>query len=574
MTYRLTCLILITMLSVGSLADVRAQKKKHSKDTAQMRRESEFYFTEGEKFYILEDYAKALVLFKKAAEVDRLNAAAHFKLSQVYEEMGDLVDALENSIISTDLQPENKYYQAQKANMFARLNEFEKAAEIYRYMVDNLEGTEEYLFELAAIYLYQQDYDRAIETYDEIEAAYGISEELVVQKQTVFLEQNKLDEAAAEGMRLIEEFPGEERFVLRQMELLNDNGRSEDARNIALEFLEEYDHSGTVRLALSRMQMEGTSDKSLEGLENMEKAFADPDVNVSTKVAMLAEYRQNVSQEEINANGIRLARLLTDVHPASGAAWSVRGDIYQSVGDKAGAKDAYLKALEYEPGNLQLWQNSLQLLSELDRIDSVLLVAEAALEVYPNQAVIYYYNGSALIRKRQYEEATFVLEQGKRLSGSNLRLIAIFNSLLGEAYNGTGEFEKSDRAYEAALENDPENYSVMNNYSYYLALRGEKLETAEDLAEMAVKKNPDNVTFLDTYAWVLFNREKYKEAARVMEKVFKEQNVSAVHYEHYGDILFKLGEIDQAVTQWKKALELSPGSKEIERKIAEKTLYE
>jgi predicted negative regulator of RcsB-dependent stress response len=59
-----------------------------------------------------------------------------------------------------------------------------------------------------------------------------------------------------------------------------------------------------------------------------------------------------------------------------------------------------------------------------------------------------------------------------------------------------------------------------------------------------------------------------------MEKALKLENVSATHYEHYGDILFKLGEVDQAVIQWKEALKRSPGSKEIERKIAEKTLYE
>lgn len=559
---------------LGATVSVHAQKKKNEKDTAQIRRESEFYFTEGEKFYILEDYAKALVLFKKAAEVDRLNAAAHFKISQVYENMGDLVNALENSIIATDLQPENKYYQAQKASMFARLNEFEKAAEIYRYMIDNLENTEEYLFELAAIYLYQQEYDKAIAAYDEIEKAYGISEEIVVQKQTVYLEQKKVDEAIREGERLIEEFPGDERFILRQMELLTDNGREKDAEAIAAEYLAEYDNGGTVRLALSRMQMEEDGEEDSEGMQNMERAFSDPDVDVSTKVAMLAEYRQNVSAEELEGNGVKLAALLTSVHPSSGAAWSVQGDVYQSVGNKKKAKDAYLKALQYEPGNLQLWQNSLQLLTELNNTDSVLLIAEKALEVYPNQAVIYYYNGMALISKRQYEEASYVLEQGKRLSGSNLQLVSIFNALLGEAYNGTGDYDASDRVYEAALDYDPENYSVMNNYSYYLAIREDKLARAEELSARVVKEYPDNVQYLDTYAWVLFAQKKYREAAKVMEKALKSENVSATHYEHYGDILFKLGEVDQAVNQWKRALELAPGSKDIERKIAEKTLYE
>lgn len=565
------CMIFLLCLL---MLPVVAQKKKTIMDTAQLRREAEFYFTEGEKFYILEDYAKALVLFKKSAEVDRLNAAAHFKLSQIYEEMGDLINSLENSIIATDLQPTNKYYQAQKASIFARLNEFEKAGEIYRYMIDNIEGTEEYLFELAAIYLYQQNYEEAYATYDEIEKAFGMSEEIIIQKQTVLLEQKKIDEALIEGKRLMEEFPEEERYVLRQMELLDEYDRKDEAGEIARDFLAKNDNSGTVRLALSRMQMDNKDADVSSGLKNMERAFNDPNVHVSTKVAMLAEYRLTVKEDNLKDAGVSLANILTDVHPVSGEAWAVKGDIYQAIGAKSKAKDAYVKALEFTPGNLQLWQNSLQLLTELGNVDSVLLLAEEALEVYPNQAMIYYYNGQALLGKQQYEEASYVLEQGKRLSGSNLQLISIFNNLLGEAYNGTAEYDKSDRAFQATLEFDPTNALVLNNYSYFLALRGEKLELAEEMVTKAVKENPDNVQFIDTYAWVLFHRKKYKEAARVIEKAIQSPDVSAVHYEHYGDILFKLGEIDQAVIQWKKALEKAPGSKDIERKIAEKSLYE
>jgi len=190
------------------------------------------------------------------------------------------------------------------------------------------------------------------------------------------------------------------------------------------------------------------------------------------------------------------------------------------------------------------------------------------------QGMIYYFNGAANLQRQNYDEAIYALEQGKRLSSSNLGLVSVFNSMLGDAYNGKGNHARSDRAYEAALDFDPDNLAVLNNYSYYLALRKEKLDKAEEMSSRAVEGDPENVTFLDTYAWVLFNREKYKEAARVIRKAIDIGNVSAIHYEHYGDILYKLGEIDQAVEQWKKARELNPDSPLIDKKIAEKTLYE
>ena len=64
--------------------------------------------------------------------------------------------------------------------------------------------------------------------------------------------------------------------------------------------------------------------------------------------------------------------------------------------------------------------------------------------------------------------------------------------------------------------------------------------------------------FTDNYFWLMF----------------EDNNKSAVVVEHYGDILYKLGEVTLAVEQWKRAKELGDGSKELSKKITEGKLYE
>ena len=44
--------------------------------------------------------------------------------------------------------------------------------------------------------------------------------------------------------------------------------------------------------------------------------------------------------------------------------------------------------------------------------------------------------------------------------------------------------------------------------------------------------------------------------------------------EHYGDILFKLGEIDNAIKYWIDAKRAGGASENIDKKIVEKKLYE
>jgi hypothetical protein len=49
---------------------------------------------------------------------------------------------------------------------------------------------------------------------------------------------------------------------------------------------------------------------------------------------------------------------------------------------------------------------------------------------------------------------------------------------------------------------------------------------------------------------------------------------SPVVVEHYGDILYKLGDVENAVLQWKKSKDLGGDSELLYQKIEEEILYE
>ena len=50
----------------------------------------------------------------------------------------------------------------------------------------------------------------------------------------------------------------------------------------------------------------------------------------------------------------------------------------------------------------------------------------------------------------------------------------------------------------------------------------------------------------------LYTREKYKEAKKVIERAISTGNANATHFEHYGDILFKLGDVTAPFSNGKK----------------------
>ena len=85
----------------------------------------------------------------------------------------------------------------------------------------------------------------------------------------------------------------------------------------------------------------------------------------------------------------------------------------------------------------------------------------------------------------------------------------------------------------------------------------------------------DNGTYQDTYAWILYELKEYELAKEwLLKALLNGSDKSAVVVEHYGDILYKLGEIDEAIHQWEKAKELGGASDFLNQKIEEGKLYD
>jgi tetratricopeptide (TPR) repeat protein len=408
-----------------------------------------------------------------------------------------------------------------------------------------------------------------------------VNEVSSLQKLKLFLDAGKTAEALAEGEKLVKAFPDEGRYMMAFTEVISKKGMREQAIRYLEDFIARNPDSGEVKMLLAGFYRDtGQEEKARPFLLSL---FDDENVQLSSKLIVLGAYNtelnqsktKKVSDPEKEAFALKLYEKLKTVHAGDPSVHIIGGDLYLSTGRDREAQGEYLNAVESgAPVNFEVYENLLYLETRLEQWDQVIKHAEEALEIYPNQSMIHFFNGVAHYRKRLYPEAIFSFEQAKRLSSSNPALISELNTQLGEAYNATKEYTKSDKAFEEALAFNPNNATVLNNYSYYLALRKENLEKAEKMSSTLIKNHPENPTFLDTYAWVLFIREKYKDARKIMERAISTGKATATHFEHYGDILYKLGDVDGAVRQWEKARGLNANSETLNKKIANRKIYE
>ncbi|TAE01757.1 MAG: hypothetical protein EAZ97_03070, partial [Bacteroidetes bacterium] len=175
------------------------------------------------------------------------------------------------------------------------------------------------------------------------------------------------------------------------------------------------------------------------------------------------------------------------------------------------------------------------------------------IEYFPNQAVFWFYNGRAHFSNKNYDESVQSLEQCRLLSQENSEMQFLVY---------------------AALEIRPNDSHILNNYSYYLSVRKEKLPLAKEMSKKLVQNEPENATYLDTYGWVLYVLGEYKEAQIYLGKAANDSNEGTI-LEHYGDVLYKMGEEEKAIITWTKAKKAGGDlTNMIDKKIADRKLYE
>ncbi len=536
------------------------------------REMGEALFVDGVKYVILEDYPKALERLLKAHTLMPDNPAISYKIAEANLLSGNLRDATGYAEAAVRLDAKNPYYYLLLAQAQASQKQYEAATATYASLVREVPNSGSYLFQLADLYLAQNKLPEALATLDKAQQQFGTLDEISFKRQQIYLRQNNLPLALKEGENLIAANPTEPRFVLAQAEMYAANNRLPDALRVAQQALRLDPDNPQARLILADVYRQQNQPAEVE--KQIRLAFQNPTLDIDQEVRIIVGYLKQLPDDKYNALTLDLANAAVRSHPKEAKAYSVAGDVQTLTGKKREARDTYLKALKLDNSKYQLWQQVVLLDAELNQTDSLVVHSDRALELFPNQAPLWFYNGVGYLLKKQPQKAVLALEYGRKLATTNNELLAQFDAQLGDAYHELKDDTKSDAAYEAALASDPNNYGALNNYSYYLSLRGEKLDKAKEMAGRTVKRFPDNDTYLDTYAWVLYKQKDYAGARQSLEQALKTTKDASI-LEHYGDVLWQLGDHPGAVAIWQRARKAGPGTSPLlDRKIKEQKLYE
>ncbi|MBI3519147.1 MAG: tetratricopeptide repeat protein [Bacteroidetes bacterium] len=509
--------------------------------------------------------------FKECLKIDPSSAAVKYELGNVYRFNGLYDNALKFGKECANDDPKNEWYQLLYIECLHNKRQFSQAADIYARLIKNYPNRADFYEGLAAEYMYGGNYEKAYKTYDDIEKKFGQNEAFTLNKIKILRQLKKNSEAEVEFKKLIQSNKTEARYYTYLAEFYQETNQNDKAMDTYKEILKVDPKNPMVHLALADYY------KSQNDKENFYKevkmAFENPDLDVDTKVKILSSYYElSDVNPTYKQQASELCNIALNLHPQSADVHSIYADFLLKDKKFEEARSEYAQSMAIDKSRFAVWNQLMYVESEfLHDYKSLEAHSSEAMELFPNNALPYYFNGFANIQLQRYSTAIQSLEDGIEFIYNNNPLLLEFYTNLGNAYNAVKNYPKSDQAYDDALKVNPDDAATLNNYAYFLSLRKEKLEKAEKFSRRSNELAPNNRSFIDTYGWILYQQGKYKEAEEWLGRAAKMGSKSSIS-EHYGDVLYKLDRKEEALKYWLDAKSAGGGSEFLDKKIADKKL--
>ena len=565
-----------TLVSCGTVKSTRekpAVALAQSSLTPEQQRKYDYFFLEAMRLKEKKDYASAFGLLQHCLDIHPNAASALYEVSQYYmflRQVPQGQEALEKAVANA---PDNYWYSQGLASLYQQQNELDKAVTLLEQMVVRFPAKQDPLFNLLDLYGRQEKYDEVISTLNRLEKRMGKNEQLSMEKFRIYLQMKDDKKAFQEIESLVQEYPMDMRYQVILGDVYLQNGKKQEAYDVYQKVLAaEPDNPMAIFSMASYYKQTGQEELYQQQLDTL---LLNKKVTPDTKVGVMRQ--MIVENEQADKDSTQIIALFDRIMKQEQDDPQIPmlyAQYLLSKNMEAESVPVLEQVVDLDPTNKAARMMLIGAAVKKEDYKQIIKVCEPGIEATPDELEFYYYLAVAY---NQAEKPDSVISICKRAlehttADSKKEIVSDFYSILGDMYHTQKQMKEAYAAYDSALVYNPSNIGALNNYAYYLSVERRDLDKAEEMSYKTVKAEPNNATYLDTYAWILFEKGNYAEARIYIDNAMKSEggDKSDVIVEHCGDIYYMTGDVDGALTYWKKALEMGSESKTLKQKIEKK----
>ncbi len=577
---KFSAIILLTVLFLVGFKPTRGASLAVGEPDSLPLRSGVILSTDAQKRAMLyADYAGAKELLHRSIAEDSTYSPAYYQLWQIYANIDNSADsALYFAEKAYLLDSLNEWYSEAYAQSLAVSGNYSAARRLYSKAIERSPQDPTPYVMVAMLYRESKMPHAAISIIDSAEMAAGKNSYLSSVKRDLLLSTGQYEKAIDEANSAAQMEPSNLEYRLVLAELYASTRQDSLARV-------EY---------AAAMQIDSTSVVVLGSLSQFQLSVGDYDAYLATLRTLFASDEQSIEAKIANFKHITsdmkfYARYVLNIDMLAISLWRQYPDdkrileLYTQHLITSGRLDDALEVFKGEsrrlPADYDVFQSVIDIESYKQRIDSVELYTQRAIEIFPDRYELQLTRANVYAYTEQYKRAIesyrsildkmpsdTLRSQVMGYIGDNYHQLSLLES--EGSSKQKRQMRQAYKSYDKALEYQPTNVMVLNNYAYFLSLERRDLERALNMAGRVVALTEKNPTYLDTYAWILFELGRLDEAKKTMQQAIALDTTNSAELPfHYAEILAALGEDFMAEIYYEKALKLGYDEQLIESKI-------
>lgn len=554
-------LITLQLLSAQKPVDTRPSEKEVM---------LEKLFIEATREKILGNKQEALSRYREVLEKDPKNAMAAYEIATVHNSLNEFEKAYSHAEMAVNLDKKSILYVDFFARLLVQKAEHIKAAGLYSKLIELHPNEQRLYYEAAAYWAKAGNVDQAIKILGNLEKKIGINPEIFDRKYKLYMSSGKEKKALQELELLIERYPKETVYALQMAEHYKNIGKTAEARKYYEKVLQAEPTNPRANIEMADIfRQEGDTLRYITALGSV---FVDSRQAPDAKLKALEPLVANVLNQKnlkFETPLFELAQKLVTANPDFEAAYLPLGKMLMKRGNYAEAFNAFDKIITTDKAKIEPWILLMETALKSAKGNMLLKKSEEFADLYPGQAQSQYYRAVALNRCGDYQNAVKFLKRASDMSLGDELLQARIKTALGEAYRALGD-PKADALFKDAEKLAAKDELVqMHRAAAYL--NSAEAAKADEIINILKASDENNLTVLSMAARVLYLNAKYGAAKEACEKILNNGALNDPYtLEIYGDVHFRLNDIEAAVLHWKQAMESGCATEKLKLKIDNK----
>lgn len=550
----LSCLF----LSVGAVeaADPKAEAKPGAVSEADDVQANLLYM-KGRQMALDGKFEEAAPILEQSLKASPENAYANHQLAEVYMRLNDFEKAEAAAAKAVAKDPANLDYRATLGGVLASVKRYDEAKEQYRKIMELDPSNAKAPLLLGILEAESGNLEAGAKVLGKAIEENGDNFMAYFYRAKIYLEMDDAKRAKADLDKCLTLRPS---FVEAgtALGLLHERlGETDEA----IKVYSRISGSGRFNKRLAQIYLQRNElDKALAQLLEYEQAEPD-DYGARVKIALIyfemknfqkaLERFQGILKEQPDADNVRFYQA------------AVMEELKQSDKAIAEFKKVTKDSSFYRESMLHIGF----ILKEQGKLKEGQKFAEKTLAQSPEVSEFYDMLASFFEAQKDYKKAMGAIAQGLKRYPQDEKLLYFEGALLDKQ----GERAKAIANMRKIVETNPSNAHALNFLGYTYAEMGENLEEAEKLVEKALTLRPEDGYIEDSMGWVLFRQGKIDKAIARLEKALKLQPQEPIILDHLGDAYSQKKELTKAAEFYKKAVALSEKKdKEMAKKIETK----